>query len=196
MRPSSISLRQASLVLALFLVSGLAGAATYKIDSVHSSVVFKVRHLGASNFYGTFNDIQGTIEFDPANPAAGSVAFEIPAESVYTRNEGRDRHLKSPDFLNAKQFPVIRFTSQRVEKVGDGRFRVTGELDLHGVKKTVSGEVEHVGTGKHPRSGAEIVGFETILNIDRTEFGMDYMAVPDGLGTDVQLTISVEAAAE
>ena len=191
MKPTARA-RQALVGLTLLLFALSAGAATYTIDPAHSSVIFKVRHLGASNFYGAFKDIQGTIEFDPARPEASSIQFEIVAESVDSRNEGRDRHLRSPDFLNAKQFPVIKFTSSKVEKTSDG-FRVTGELELHGVKKTVTGDVEHVGTGKHPRSGKELVGFETRLTIDRTDFGVNYMATPEGLGTDVHLIVSVEA---
>ena len=80
-------------------------ADTFKIDPVHSSVIFSIKQLGVTDFYGRFNDVLGTVVFDKADPSKSSVEVSVPVESVDTNNEKRDQQLKSPDFFNAKQFP-------------------------------------------------------------------------------------------
>lgn len=185
------STRCALFVLAALAVAAMpAAAATYSIDPVHSSVIFKIKHFGASNFYGAFKEVTGTIHYDAENPGASSVELEIAAASVDTRNEQRDNHIKSPDFLNAGEFPKITFKSTGVEGSADS-LQVTGKLTLHGVTKDVTATVEKVGEGKNPRSGANLIGFETRLTIDRTDFDMGFMAGP--LGEEVDLIISLEA---
>lgn len=177
-------------VAALLLVALPAAAATYSIDPVHSSVIFKVRHFGTSNFYGVFKGVSGTITYDAENPAASSVEVEIAADSIDTRNEQRDGHAKSPDFLNAAEFPKITFKSTKVEGSAD-TLQVTGKLTLHGVTKDVTTTVEKVGEGKHPRSGQNLIGFETHLTLDRTQYDMGFMAGP--LGEQIDLILSFEA---
>ncbi len=168
------------------------GAASYTIDGIHSSAMFKVKHLGTSNFYGAFNEVTGTINYDPAQPEAGSITLTIPTASVGSRNTQRDDHLKSPDFFNAKQFPNITFKSTSVKKTGEHTYDVTGELDLHGTRKPIPAKVEHTGAGTHPRSQKPIVGFETRLVLKRSDFGMNYMVGP--LGDDIEILVAIEAA--
>ncbi len=170
-----------------------AATKTYKIDSVHSSAVFRIKHNNASHFYGRFNDISGTIVYDEANPAGSSVEVTIKADSVMTGNGKRDEHLKSPDFFNAGEFPVLTFKSKGVKKgSGKAEFEVAGDLTIHGVTKPLTVKVAHTGTGKS-RDG-EVAGFETVFTIKRTDFGMTYMVGP--LGDDVQITISLEGGLE
>jgi len=168
-----------------------ASAATYTVDGVHSSAVFKVKHFGVSNFYGVFNDIQGSIEYDPASPAGMAVEVTLAADSVETRYEQRNNHVKSPDFLNAAEFPTISFKSTSVAPNDDGTLVVTGNLTLHGVTREISVTAEKVGEGKHPRSGKDLIGFEARFTVDRTEFDMTFMAGP--LSEDVEFLISLEA---
>lgn len=185
------STRCALLILASLLLAAMpAAAATYSVDPVHSSVVFKIRHFGASNFYGDFKTVTGTIQYDAENPGASSVELEVAADSVDTRNEQRDNHVKSPDFLNAAEFPKITFKSTGVEGSGD-TLQVTGKLTLHGVTKDVAVTVEKVGEGKHPRSGESLIGFETHLTINRSDYDMGFMVGP--LGEEIHLILSVEA---
>src|SRR5687768_12531453 len=93
------------LTTALLPFTAVRAADSYQIDAVHSSVLFKIKHLGVADFYGRFNDVSGTVSFDNADPSKSSVALEVKVESVDTHNEKRDQHLKSPDFFNSKQFP-------------------------------------------------------------------------------------------
>src|SRR5688572_20281790 len=95
------------LIFVAFLCSTaltVRGADTFKIDPVHSSVLFGIKHVGVTNFYAFFNDISGTMILDKDNPAKSSFELAVPVESLYSRNPKRDQHLKSPDFFNAKQF--------------------------------------------------------------------------------------------
>jgi polyisoprenoid-binding protein YceI len=183
----------AAALLSSFAAATPAVAATYQIDPVHSSILFKVKHLGTANFYGRFNDMSGGIDIDAANPGAGKVRLEIKTASVDTRVQQRDDHLRSPDFFDAKQFPTITFQSTKVVAVDDDSFDVTGDLSLHGVTKPVTLRVEKTGSGKHPRSGAEMIGFETKTTVKRSDFGMQFMQGP--LSDEVEILISVEAAA-
>jgi polyisoprenoid-binding protein YceI len=152
-----------------------------------------VNHLGASYSYGQFTDIAGKITFDASKPEGGSVDVTIKTESVTTFNEMRDRHLKSPDFFNAKEFPALTFKSTAWKKTGEKTFDVTGDLTINGKTKQITVPVQHVGDGKNQR-GQELTGFHTTFKVDRTEFGMNYgVAETGGLGKDVDIIFSVEA---
>jgi len=163
-------------------------ADTFKLDPVHSSVIFSIRHLGITNFYGRFNDVSGTVVFDKADPSKSSVEVTVPVESVDTNNEKRDQHLKSPDFFNAKQFPMIIFKSKTVEASGDS-YKVTGELTLHGVTKPLTLEIKK-GAEAKGMEGEIRGGGETRLTIKRSDFGMNFMQGP--LGDDVTVYLSME----
>ncbi len=184
-------------IIGIVAVAGLAHAAAcaeeYKIDPVHSFALFKVKHMGASYVYGQFTEMAGTIIFDAANPQASSVEVTIKTESLTTHNAARDRHISGPDFLNAKEFPVIAFKSSSWKKAGEKAYAVTGDFTLLGVKKTITATVEHVGNGT--MRGKELAGFHTVFRIDRSEFGMHYGIAPDGggLGKDIEITVSIES---
>ncbi len=166
------------------------GVVTYKIDPVHSSVVFRVKHMNLSYFYGRFNEISGTITWDDRNPDNCAITAQVAADSVDTRVEKRNQHLKSPDFFNALEFPTIQFKSRKIEKAGEGKYKVVGDLTLHGVTKPLMIEVEKTGEGKGP-TGAPSMGGQTAFTIKRTDFGMNFLL--DGVSDEVVLTISVEA---
>ena len=179
------------IILAITLGSlGMAvqAADTFKIDPVHSSIIFSVKHFGASNFYGRFNDVKGTIVLDNADPSKSSIELTIPVESVDTHNEKRDQHLKGPDFFNAKQFPVMTFKSKKVESSGDN-YNVTGDFTLHGVTKPLTLEVKKVGEGKGAE-GEIRAGGETHFTIKRGDHGMNFMQGP--LGDEINIVVSLE----
>ncbi|MEW6776968.1 MAG: YceI family protein [Bdellovibrionota bacterium] len=178
---------------ALMLLTGSTtalAADTYKIDSVHTYVVFKVNHLGMTNNYGRFNDISGKIVFDDKDPSKSSIDIEIQAASIDTANQKRDDHLRGPDFFNAKQFPVIAFKSKSVKKTGANTFDITGDLTMHGVTKPLSFVFTKTGEGKDPW-GNNRAGGEATFTIKRSDFGMTYSIGPSG--DEVTLLVSVEA---
>ncbi|MHA2620938.1 MAG: YceI family protein [bacterium JZ-2024 1] len=165
---------------------------TFRVDPVHTSVLFRIKHLGVAYFYGMFTAPEGSIVVDPADPTRSSVEIRIPTESLSTHETRRDDHLKSPDFFDAKQFPVMSFKSKSVKKIQENIFEVTGDFTLHGVKKTITLKVEQTGRGKGPR-GEERIGFHTVFTIKRSDFGMTYMLGENMLSDEVQITLSVEA---
>src|SRR5437660_2332158 len=133
-------------ILSAFVLSANA-ADTFKVDPVHTFVLFSVQHLGIANTYGRFNDISGTVVFDKDNPSKSSVELSVPVESLDTHNSIRERSLKSPDFFDAKQFPTITFKSTKIEGSGD-TLKVFGDLSIHGVTKPLTVDFKKGGEGK------------------------------------------------
>ncbi|HWZ86944.1 MAG TPA: YceI family protein [Thermoanaerobaculia bacterium] len=186
-------------MLALFLATATAAAPllavdTYTVDKVHSDVTFQVRHF-VSKVRGNFTDFSGTIQVDPAKPEASSVAFTIKTASISTNNEGRDKHLNSPDFFDTAKFPEITFQSTKIASAGKDKYAVTGTLTMHGVSKEITLPVAFLGTVKDPKAG-ERAGFELNTKLDRKDYGILYNRVLEGGGTmlsdDVDVTISLE----
>jgi polyisoprenoid-binding protein YceI len=167
-------------------------AKTYRIDPVHTSVIFGIRHLDIANVYGRFNDVSGTIAWDPDNPSNSSFRIEIKAESVDTNNRGRDDHLRNPDFFNVREFPTISFNSTNVERRGNA-YRVTGNLNMHGVEREITLDLDQTGAVTHPRSGKHVIGLESHFTVKRSEHRMNYGIEQNMLGDEVKVIFAIEA---
>jgi polyisoprenoid-binding protein YceI len=183
-----------SIITALFLGCLIARSAvaveTYEIDPVHSFVLFKVNHLGAGYVWGRFTGgLSGTVTTDPAAPEKSEVAVQVKTDTLDTGFAQRDKDIKSPDFLNAKQFPLITFKSTSVQKVSDQLYSVTGDLTFHGVTKPLIVQANITGTGKGPK-GEVRTGVEVHFTIKRSEFGVKY-GLP-ALGDDVEMIVNAE----
>ncbi|GGB50608.1 UPF0312 protein [Oceanisphaera marina] len=153
-----------------------AAAENYVADTegMHASVNFKVSHLGYSWVVGRFNDFKSSFVFDEDDAANNSVEVTINTSSVDTNHAERDRHIRSDDFLNVKEFPQASFKSTSVTKDDDdGEYTVKGDLTLHGVTKAVEFEIEEVGAGKDPWGGYRR-GFEGEMELKPADFGMNY----------------------
>ncbi len=161
----------------------------WKLDAVHSTVHFKIKHLGTSWTIGRFNGISGQIAYDPAKPEASHVSVEIDAASVDTNCKPREDHLRGPDFFSVKEFPKISFTSTKVAKSGD-KLAVTGDLTLHGVTKSISFNAEKVGESNIKEAGGPRIGFYAETSIKRSDFGMKNML--EGASDEVGLTLAIE----
>lgn len=181
-----------SLVLGLLVLNVLsfARADDYAVDPIHSSVLFKIKHMDTAWFYGRFNKSSGAVKTDAGAPTELSISVD--AESVDTNNDARNEHLRGPDFFDTKQFPQINFKSTAI-KAGEkpDTFEVAGELTLHGTTKPITLTLTKTGQGKNVQ-GKSIIGFETSFTIKRSEFGMSGY-VDKGIGDDVTLMISLEA---
>ena len=185
--------------LVLLLLIGFAGiihlayaADTYEVDSAHSMILFRAKHNKVSYNYGRFNEFTGAITMDETDVTKSTVEFEVKAASIDTGNEKRDQHLRSSDCFSAKQFPVITFKSTKVSaKEGEEDvLEVTGDLELHGVKKSITVDVKITGRAED-REGKPLIGFESIFTIKRSEFGMTYGLGP--VSDDIRLIVSIEA---
>jgi len=168
----------------------------YEIDPTHSSVHFSVRHLMVSNVRGEFSKVSGTIQFDPENPAASTVQASIDATSINTRDDQRDGHLKSADFLDVEKFPTITFQSKQIQPHGDGG-KVTGDLTIHGVTRpitlTVEGPTEEI---KDPW-GKQRIGASATAKLNRKDFGPVWNTALEAggvlVGDEVKITLYLEA---
>jgi polyisoprenoid-binding protein YceI len=184
--------RRIALASALALAAAPAFAATYTLDPGHTQVVFSWNHFGYSNPTAQFGTVEGTLDFDAANPTKGSVSVKIPLASVNSNVAKLDEHLQSPDFFDAAKYPEATFKSTKVEKgAAEGQLKVTGDLTLHGVTKPVVLDVTVNKVGEHPMRKAQAAGFDATATIKRSEFGIAKY-VP-AVSDDIKLRITSEA---
>lgn len=189
-------MRKTVILAALVLVLGYGTAAaqgTYTIDTVHSNVGFKIRHL-VSKVSGEFTDFEGTIVADFENLDTSSVEFTIQAASIDTKNEKRDDHLRSEDFFNVEKYPEIRFKSSKITRVDEDTFAVDGTLTMRGVAKEISLMVDFL--GEMSAMGGIRAGYELTTTVNRMDYGVSWnRAVEAGgfvLGDDVEVNIALE----
>jgi len=165
-------------------------AETFEIDSVHSSITFKIRHL-VSTTKGSFTKFSGTIEYIEEDISASSVTATIETASIDTHNANRDGHLKSADFFDAENYPEISFVGKRIE--GN---RLIGELTMHGVTQEVALDFEIHGTMVDSK-GITHMGASAVTVLNRKDFGIAYNKVLDHgglmLGEKVTIEIEIEA---
>ena len=171
---------------------------TYIIDPSHSTAGFKVRHLMVSNVRGEFSGVAGTVVFDAEDSANSKVEAAIDATTIQTREAQRDQHLKSADFFDVEKFPKITFVSKKVAPVGDGEWRVIGDLTMHGVTKEVHLDVEGPTPEVKDPWGNMKVGATATTKVNRKDFGLVWnVALEAGgvlVGDEVAIQLEVEMA--
>lgn len=168
----------------------------WQIDPTHTSVEFAVRHLMVTTVKGTFRKVSGTIDFDEADFARSSVEVAIDAASIDTGEPKRDGHLRSPDFLDVENFPVITFRSRRIEPKGNGHHRIVGDLTIRGVTREVVLEAAYAGQQKDPWGNLR-AGFSATTVINRDEYGAAWNVPLEAggvvVGEQVRISLDVEA---
>jgi polyisoprenoid-binding protein YceI len=169
------------------VASATAFAADYNIDPVHTSLIYRIKHLNSSYSYGRFDGPSGTFTWDADHPEQTTFDVTAPISGLDTGNARRDSDLKGPDWFNAKEFPTMNFKSTAVKKDGD-TLQVTGDLTIHGVTKSVTVPLDIVGTAS--MMGQTHSGFEGTITIKRSDFGMT--AMTQAVGDDVRLIISLD----
>jgi polyisoprenoid-binding protein YceI len=175
------------------------GLTRWELDPAHTTVQFSAKHMMITTVKGRFSDVSGTIEADEAHPDRSSVEVSIDAASIDTRNEQRDAHLRSADFLDVENNPVISFRSKRVHgaagRAGDS-FEVVGDLTNRGTKREVTLDATYEGKIRD-LEGKERAGFSATTSIDRRDFGLVWnQALETGgllVGNEITITIEAEA---
>lgn len=177
-------------------VSDLTGISTWQIDPAHTEVGFAVKHLMISTVRGRFGSVGGTIRLDESDLERSSVEVEIDAASIDTRQEQRDAHLRSADFFDVEAHPLITFRSRSIESTGDARFRVAGDLTIHGVTREVILDATDEGRGVDPWGNAK-AAFSAETRIDRRDFGLGWnQALETGgvlVANEIRITLDVQA---
>ena len=168
----------------------------YQFDTAHSRVGFVARHAMVTKVRGSFNEFEGAIHIDAADPTSSSVNVTIDVASVDTRNEQRDGHLRTNDFFDAPTHPKITFVSTAIEQRDESHFNVHGGLTIRGVTKPVTLELEYTGSAKDP-FGNQRIGFEGTTTINRTDFGVNFNAALEtgGVLVSEKATIELEISA-
>ena len=183
------------LIWASLVAAGAALATTYDIDAAHSGASFTVRHMMISNVHGKFTGLKGTVEFDPAKPGATTIDATIPATTVDTGEAKRDEDLRGPNFFDTAKFPDLTFKSKKVAKTGANKYKVTGDLTMHGVTKEVVLNVGATPEVKDPW-GSTRFGASGTTKVNRTDFGLTWnKALEAGgvlVGDDIDITLELE----
>lgn len=178
----------------VILLPTAAWAAVYQVDSDHSSVSFKIRHL-LSNVEGTFRQYEGMIEYEPGKPETWKTQGTVQAASIDTRVAERDKHLRSADFFETDKYPTISFRSTKAEASGENKARVEGLLTLHGVEKPVTLDVDIHGIAKDPWGNVR-AAFTAVTKINRKDFGLEWnQTLETGqllVGEEVSITLELE----
>jgi polyisoprenoid-binding protein YceI len=171
-------------------------AMAWEIDPAHSQATFSVRHMMVSTVKGQFKVLSGHLHIDEQNPANSWVDAQVETTSIDTRDERRDNHLKSPDFFDAAQYPLLTFKSTNVKSLGGDEYSVTGDLTMHGVTKPVTFKAEYAGQGKNPW-GMQVAGLSSTAKINRKDWGLNWnQGLESGgvlVGEEVKIEIDLES---
>lgn len=163
-------------------------AGRYVVDTIHTRVLFKVRHFGISDYWGEFYGPTGQLEIDPASPEATSLEVSVPTRQVKTNSEHLDEELRSPEWFDADRFPNITLVGRGLDLVSDRQAVFRGDFTLHGVTKRVGFRVDFIAAGTNPFTGEPAIGFEASATISRTEFGVS--AKYPIVGDQVEIIVS------
>jgi polyisoprenoid-binding protein YceI len=174
----------------------LALASTWEIDPPHSTVEFSVRHMMVTTVKGQFQKVKGTVELDEKDATKSTVEVSIETASIDTREAKRDAHLKSPDFFDAAKFPALIFKSTKIEKAAKSKFKVTGDLTMHGVTKPVVLMVEGPSASIKDPYGRTVRGVMATGKLDRKDWGMSWNKALDAGGMVVSDEVKLEINAE
>lgn len=171
----------------------------YVIDPEHFTIAISVRHIGYFNLIGLFTEGAGSFTFDESKPEVSDIKVTVSTGSFFSGHEKRDAHVRSADFLSAKEFPEMVFVGKRSEKTGDRTGKIHGELTLRGVTKPLTLDVTWLKSAEYPIGGGLFGGKPYVTGINargtlkRSDFGMTY-AVDNGLvGDEVTLILGFEA---
>ena len=154
------------------VMSAQAASVTYKLDPSHTMVLFSWNHFGYSNPTADLGLGEGTLVFDEQHPANSSVEVTLPLAQLDTHVSALDEHLKKADFFDADKFANVTFKSTKVQPLGGHKFKVTGDLTVHGVTKSVVLNATLNKVGPHPMSKAQSIGFDATASIRRSDFGV------------------------
>jgi len=165
----------------------------WQIDPAHSAAHFSVRHLMISNVRGEFTKVSGNVVRNPADPTKSTVEITIEAASLNTREPQRDEHLRSADFFDVANYPVLTFRSKRIEALGAENFKLTGDLTIRGVTKEVTFDVEGPTPSVKDPWGFIRAGVTASTKVNRKDFGLVWNALTEAggvvVGDDVKITI-------
>jgi polyisoprenoid-binding protein YceI len=169
---------------------------SWKVDQAHTLVEFSVKHMMISTVRGRFHNFSGTLNLDEEYPERSSIEGVVEVASLDTHEPNRDAHLRSADFFDVEKYPTMKFRSTRIEKTGDNRFDVVGDLTIKNVTREITFNVTSEGQGKDPY-GSRHWGFSAETTINRKDFGLNWnVALETGgwlVGDLIKVNVDLEA---
>jgi polyisoprenoid-binding protein YceI len=169
----------------------LAQPTSWRIDPMHSSAQFSVRHMMISTVRGQFGGVKGSVLYDPKNLSGSSVEATIDCTTINTGEPKRDADLKSERFFDVKRYPVMKFKSTKVDAAGPGKLKVTGDLTINATTRQVVLDVEGPTPSIRDNQGREKVGLNGATTISRKDFGIIYNPILDNGGVTVSDEVSI-----
>lgn len=171
------------------MMEDMSAAKSYDIDVAHSTLGFAVKHLGISTTRGSFGTFEGHVIFDPDDYGSFKAVANIDAASIDTKNENRDKHLRSDDFFGVDTYPEITFVAEKLAETGDGAV-ITGKLTIKDVTRTVSIPVEITGPVQSP-FGGEVIGLRGEFQLNRQDYNVKWSKTMDAGGLVVADMVNV-----
>ncbi len=165
-------MKKVTLVLTGLMLSAATYAQTWTLDKVHARVGFTITHMMVNDVEGNFKEIDATITSSKPDFSDAVFSFTAKANSIFTDWEQRDNHIKGPDFFDAEKYPTVSFQSKSIKKTGENSFKLTGDLTMHGVTKTVTLDGSYKGPIEHPMNKKMNAGFKLSGKINRNDFGI------------------------
>ena len=186
------------LILLLLAVTSLTGFAQtiWKADKAHTQIKFDVTHMGISTVSGAFTEFEASITATKEDFSDAVFNFTAKATSVNTGIEQRDKHLRSADFFDVEQFPDMSFKSTKLEKISDRKYKLSGNLTLHGITKPVQLELWHRGTITNPKSKKQVAGFNVSGTLNRSDFAFGTKFPTQMLGEEIKISADGEFSVE
>lgn len=163
-------------------------------DAGHSHLGFTLKHMNIADFHGSFSSWEGKITATKPDLSDAVVDFSGDINSIYTGNDGRDEHLRAPDFFDAAKYPKFTFQSTSFKKSGDNEYTVKGNLSFHGVTKEVTLKAVNTGSAESPQDKTPLTGFKISGKFNRVDFGISPETPDAFLGTEVTIVADIEFA--
>lgn len=186
-------MKKITTIAAAFLLFATASfAQDWNWDKAHSQLTFSITHLGINDIGGSFGSVTAKLTSTKDDFSDATIELSADVNTINTGNEQRNNHLKSPDFFDASRFGTLTFKSTSFKKVGDKNYKMTGDLTLHGVTKTVTLDVVYNGTITNPQSQKPTAGFKVTGSIKRIDFGIAPSFPSAALSDDVKLVANAE----
>jgi len=177
---------------AFLALPALAENNEWKLDPTHSKAAFSVKHMMISNVRGEFDKVSGTAQYDGKDVKTIKVDATISAASIDTGNDDRDKHLRDKDFFDTDKYPDIKFVSKSAKPAGKGKFKLAGDLTMHGVTKPVTLDVEGPSAAINDGHGNTKVGASATAEINRKDFGIQYGGLMDNGGAMISDAVKIQ----
>ncbi len=191
-------MKKLSILLSFMLIASLgmyAQKTTYGFDKAHTNVRFTISHMVITEVDGNFSDVEGKVVTTKEDFSDADISFTIQVASINTDDDKRDEHLRSPDFFDVANHPEITFKSTSMEKVSDKKYKLSGDLTMHGVTKNITLDVKYGGTIVDPWGNTK-AGFKLTGEINRLDWGLKYNSVMDSggllIGEEVGIVCNVQ----